>query len=42
MLLAKDGIIPLKEWMHDINLENNYGNSIKSNLKNNNYVYINN
>ena len=39
MILASKGLIPSKEWMHDITMKNKYGNSIESNLLRNNYIY---
>ena len=32
MLLSSKGIIPPDYWMHDINIKDNDGNNIKSNL----------
>ena len=33
MLLAKNDIIPPREWMHDLNIKNRIDNTIKSNLE---------
>ena len=41
-MLSSHGIIPPDEWIHDINMKNIFGNSIKSNLENNNYIYVDN
>ena len=40
MFLASKGIIPPKEWMHDINMKNKNGDSIKSILEDNGYLYV--
>ena len=42
MMLSSHGIIPPDEWMHDINMKDKYGNSIKSILEDNNYIYVDN
>ena len=39
IILSSNGIIPPEEWIHDINIQDKYGNSIKSNLLENNCVY---
>ena len=41
IILSSNGILPSCYWMHDINIKDKYGNSIKSNLEKYNYVYIN-
>ena len=40
MILIRNNIIPPKEWLHDINLENKYNESIKSLLlSSDRYIY---
>ena len=40
LYLAKNNIIPPKLWMHDINLTNIFGCSIKRYLENGTYLWI--
>ena len=42
MILAFKGIIPPEYWMHDIDMYDRRGDSIKSNLLKYGYAYINN
>ena len=39
IILSSKGIVPDEHWMHDIDIKDNNGNSIKSNLLRNNYIY---
>ena len=41
MLLANNGIIPPKEWMHNNNIRNFEGKTIKFILYNRGYIYKN-
>ena len=38
-MLSSQGIVPDEYWMHDVNIKDYYGNSIKSNLYKYNYIY---
>ena len=39
ILYSSRGIIPDNYWMHDIDIQDYYGISIRSNLLINNYIY---
>ena len=40
MMLSRKCIIPPDEWMHDIDMKDSYGKSIRSNFEKYNYVYV--
>ena len=39
MIYSSNGIIPDEYWMHDVDMKDNWGNSIRINLLRNNYIY---
>ena len=40
IILSSQGIIPDDYWMHDIDMKDYNGNSIRSNLLKYNYIYL--